>query len=78
MIEIVNERLRTQKEVVLGRKYKGLSSILFALRWEIEKDGKSSFERHKRHNINTLKSAMINGHVPENDPNLDRKGLFLP
>ena len=61
IIRTLNERLRTQKEVVLERKNKGLSKILLALRSEIGKDGKSAFERHKNQKLNLSKAAMING-----------------
>ena len=67
MIRKVNERLRTEK-IVLERWNNGLSSILFALRSEIGKDGKSVFGRYKGHKPNTLKSAMVNGIVSKNDP----------
>ena len=70
MIRTINERLRVDNKVVLERRNKNLSRILFALRTEIGKDGKSAFERHKKQKPNTPKTAMVNEFISERDPNL--------
>ena len=70
MIRTINERLRVDNRVVLERKCKNLSRILFALRTEIGKDGKSAFERHKKQKPNTSKTAMVNDFISERYPNL--------
>ena len=48
MIKTLNKRLRVDNKVVLERENKSLSRILFTLRTEFGKDGKSAFERHKK------------------------------
>ena len=55
MMRTLNERLRTDREIVLTKKNVGLSRILFALRSEKGKDGKSAFERHTNREPNTKK-----------------------
>ena len=70
MIRTINERLRVDNRVVLERKNRNLSRILFALRTEIGKDGKSAFERHKKQKPNTPKTAMVNDFNTEREANL--------
>ena len=70
MIRTLNERLRTDREIVLTKKNVGLSRILFALRSEKGKDGKSAFERHTNREPNTPKKAMSNSCILDKDPNL--------
>ena len=50
MIRIINERLRVNNKVVLERRNKNLSRILFALRTEIGKDGKSDLNAIRNKN----------------------------
>ena len=71
-IKTVNERLRTQKKVILERRISGLSTSLFAIRSQIGEDRKSEFKKHKGHEHNTLKSAITNGIVSENGSNLEK------
>ena len=59
LIRTVNERLRTNKQVVL-RKYKsGLSEILFALRLNKQKEKESPFKQQFGREPNTVKSIII-------------------
>ena len=69
-IRTINETLLKDNRVVLERNNKNLSKILFTLRTEIGKDGKSAFERHKKQNSNTLKSAMVIEFISDRVPNL--------
>ena len=49
------------------------------MRTEIEKDGKSAFERHKKQKPNTIKSAMINEFFSDRDLNLQiEEEDFIP
>ena len=45
LIRTINERLGTNKNIVLKRETSSLSEILYALRTGEEADGKSSFEK---------------------------------
>ena len=60
VIRTIIESLRTDKEIVLAKKNVGLSRILFALRSEKGRDGKSAFERHTNREPNTPKRVMLN------------------
>ena len=71
MIRTINERLRTNKKIVVEREKSGLSNILFALRSEKGADGKSAFEKHMGRKPNTLKSAMIEKCILDKDPRID-------
>ena len=67
----MNERLRIDKNIVVETNTKGISKILFALRTEKGKDGKSPFEKHTNRKPNTPKMVRLNQLISENDPNLD-------
>ena len=78
-IRTIIERLRVDIKVVLERNHKNLAKIVFALRNEIGRDGKSAFERHKKQKPNTLKSAMVNEFISDRDPNVQiEKEDFSP
>ena len=79
MITTINKRLRNNNKIVLERRNKKLSRILFALRTDIGMDGKSAFERHKKQKPNTPKTAMVNDLGSFRDPNLQNEGYdFSP
>ena len=59
MIRTINERLRTNKSIVLKREKSGLSEILYALRTGQKADGKSPFEKLYGRQPNTVKSNVI-------------------
>ena len=46
LIRMINERLKANKQIVLTKDKSGLSEILYALRVNKKKDGKSPFERY--------------------------------
>ena len=71
MIRTINERLRTNKKIVVERERSGLSKILFALRSEKGIDGKSAFEKHMGRKPNTLISAMIGKCILDKDPRIE-------
>ena len=71
MIRTTNERLRTNKKIVVERERSQLSKILFALRSEKGVDGKSAFEKHMGRKPNTLKSAMIGKCILDKDPRIE-------
>ena len=73
MIRTVNERLKTNKIILLSKDKSRISIILFVLRSEKMKDGKSAFERQYRQNPNlqTLKSRMIEKCILEQDPKIN-------
>ena len=70
MIRTLNERLRTNKKIVVKKDTSGLSNILFALRTEKGVDNTSAYERQMGRKPNTLKSAMIRKCFLEKDPQL--------
>ena len=70
MIRTVNERLRTNRKIVVQKDTSGLSNILFALRTEKGVDNTSAYERQMGRKPNTLKSAMIRKCILEKDPQL--------
>ena len=70
MIRTLNERLRTNRKVVVEKNTSGLSNILFALRTEKGVDNTSAYERQMGRKPNTLKSAMIRKCFLEKDPQL--------
>ena len=69
----LNERLRTNRNIILKRDKSGLSEILYALRIGKKADGKSPFERLYGREPNTVKSNIINKikNVSENDPKVE-------
>ena len=69
MIRMVNERLRTNRNIIVQRDTTGISNILFALRSEKGADNKSAFEKQMGRTPNTIKSAMIKC-ILEEDPKL--------
>ena len=71
MIRTINERLRTNKKIVVEREKSGLSNIRFALRSGKGADGKSAVEKHMGRKPNTLKSAMIEKCILDKDPRID-------
>ena len=68
MIRTINERLRTNRKIVVELEKSGLSNILFALRTEKGADGKSAFEKHVGRKPKTLKSTMIRKRILDKDP----------
>ena len=67
MIRTINERLRTNKNILVSKDKSGISNILFALRSEKGYDGKSAFEKQNGRKPNTLKSRMIEKCILEKD-----------
>ena len=67
-IRTINERLRTNKKIVVEREKSELSNSLLALNFEKRADGKSAFEKHMGRKPNTLKSAMIGKCILERGP----------
>ena len=59
IIRTINERLRTNKEILLKREKSGLSEILYALRTSKKAYGKSRFEKHQGREPNTIKRNMV-------------------
>ena len=70
MIRTINERLRTNKNILVSKDKSRISNILFALRSEKENDGKMAFEKQNGRNPNTLKSRMIEKCILEQDPKI--------
>ena len=72
-IRTLNERLRTNRNLILKRNKSGLSEILYALRMGKKRDGKSPFEKLYGQEPNTVKSNIINKikNVSENDPKVE-------
>ena len=66
LIRTINERLRTNKEIVLTKDMSGLSEILFALRIAKGANHESAFEKHWGRSPKTLKSQIMK-FVLEND-----------
>ena len=73
LIRTLNERLRTNRNIILKRDKSGLSEILYALRMGKKADGKSPFEKLYGREPNTVKSNIINKikNVSENDPKVE-------
>ena len=71
MIRTINERLRTNKNILVSKDKSGISNILFALRSEKRYDGKSAFEKQNGRKPNTLKSRMIEKCILEKDPKIN-------
>ena len=70
MIRTINERLKTNKNIVLKREKSGLSEILYALRTGQKADGKSPFEKLYGRQSNTVKSNVVERikNVSETEP----------
>ena len=71
MIRTINERLRSNKEIIISKEKKGLSKLLFALRSERGSDGKSAFGKHLGRKRNTPKSRLIEKCILEKDPAIE-------
>ena len=59
LIRTINERLRTNKQIVLKRDNSGLSEIQFAPRMYPAKNGKSPYERYTGKEPNTVKKEIV-------------------
>ena len=59
LIRTINERLRTNKNIVLKKDKSGLSKILYALRMGEKADGKSPFENLYGRKPNMVKSNIV-------------------
>ena len=59
LIRTINERLTTNKNIVLKRDKSGLSEILYALRMGKKASGKSPFESLYGRKPNTVKSNIV-------------------
>ena len=59
LIRTINQRLRTNKEIVAKRDKSGLSEILFALKMNPSRTVKSPFEKYTGLEPNTIKKLMI-------------------
>ena len=73
MIRTVNERLRTNKNILVSKDKSGISNILFALRSEKGSDGKSAFVKQNGREPNTPKSRMIENCILEKDPKINQE-----
>ena len=73
LIRTINERLRTNKQIIVTKDQSGLSEILYALRVNIKKDGTSPFEKQMGRQPNTVKSNLVSKllAISERDPNLE-------
>ena len=59
MIRTINERLRTNYEILISEDKSGSSNILFASRSGKRLDGRPAFEKQVGRKHSTLKSQMI-------------------
>ena len=73
LIRMINERLRTNKQIIVTKDQSGLSEILYALRVNKKKDGTSPFEKQMGRQPNTVKSNLVSKllAISEQDPNLE-------
>ena len=73
LIRTINERLRTNKQIIVTKDQSGLSEILYALRVNKKKDGTSPFEKQMGRQPNTVKSNLVSKllAISEQDPNLE-------
>ena len=60
LIRTINERLRTNKKVIVTKDKTGLSETLFALRMKPSATKKSPFEQHTGQEPNTIKRIRTN------------------
>ena len=67
LIRNKNERLRTNKQIVLQRDHSGLSEILFALRMYPTRNGKSPYEKYVGIKPNTIKKLVTSRELPISD-----------
>ena len=58
LIRTINDRLRTNRQIILSKDKSGLSAILYSLRISKKKDGKWPFEKHMGKEPNTVKSNV--------------------
>ena len=70
MIRTKNERLRTNRNIVVQRDTTGLSNILFAIRSEEKADNTSVFEGQMGMKPTTQKLAIIRKYFSKKDPQL--------
>ena len=61
---IINERLRTNKQIILERDHSGLSEILFALRMYPTRNGKSPYKKYVGIDPNTVKKLETSRESP--------------
>ena len=59
LIRTINDRLRTNRQIILSKDKSGLSEILYSLRISKKKDGKSPFEKHMGKEPNTVKTNVV-------------------
>ena len=73
LIRTINERLRTNRQIIITKDQSGLSEILYALRVNKKKDGSSPFEKQMGRQPNTVKSKLVSKllAISEQDPNLE-------
>ena len=72
LIRTINERLRTNKQILVTKDQSGLSEILYTLRISKKKDGSSPFEKQWGREPNTVKSNLVSKllDISEQDPDL--------
>ena len=72
LIRTINERLRTNKQIIVTKDQSGLSEILYALRISKKKDGNSPFEKQWGREPNTVKSNLVSKllDISEQEPDL--------
>ena len=73
LIRTINERLRTNKQIIVTKDQSGLSETLYALRVNKKKDGTSPFEKQMGRQPNTVKANLVSKllAISEQDPNLE-------
>ena len=73
LIRTINERLRTNKQIIVTKDQSGLSESLYALRVNKKKDCTSPFEKQMGRQPNTLKLNLVSKLLAfsEQDPNLE-------
>ena len=59
LIRTINERLRTNQNIIVKKDNSGLSEVLYALRTGKKADGKSPFEKQFGREPNTVKSNIV-------------------
>ena len=59
LIRTINDRLRTNRQIILSKDKSGLSEILYSLRICKKNDGKLPFEKHMGKEPNTVKSNVV-------------------
>ena len=71
MIRTTNERLKTNKIILVSKDTSGISNICFALRSEKGNDGKWAFVRQNGQEPKTLEKQMIEKCNLEQDPKIE-------